>query len=216
MPERADPAMLLSDAREFLSELTENNSRSWFKDNKHAYDARLKRPAERLIAEVARWLEARQPLPVRGKLFRPQRDVRFSEDKTPYHTHLHMLWSLPDGRGWFLGIAVDYASAGAGMMGFDKDPLNRYRDAVAGPEGAELQAIIDAAGWRLNDTALQRVPPPFEADHPREALLRRKGLVAWQDDLDAALSREPVTATQEALSAFDPLVAWLEANVLAR
>jgi uncharacterized protein (DUF2461 family) len=29
------------------------------------------------------------------KVFRIHRDVRFSKDKTPYNTHLHLMWSRP-------------------------------------------------------------------------------------------------------------------------
>ncbi len=209
MADPVDPKDLLTDARRFLAELAENNDRAWFQQNKGRYDSTLKRPAERLLADIGGWLEKQQDAPVRAKLFRPHRDVRFSEDKTPYHTHLHMMWSLQDGRGWMLGIARDYASAGAGIMGFDADGLERWREAVAGADGEALDALLQEAGWRLPEPELKRVPPPYPADHPQGALLRRKGLLAWQDNLDAALEHDPRAALQDSFAAFSPLMAWL-------
>lgn len=82
MPESIDTANLIEDAQSFLAELAQNNTRDWFAEHKIRYAMRLKRPAELLVAQVARWLEDREGQ-IRGKLFRPQRDVRFSKDKTP-------------------------------------------------------------------------------------------------------------------------------------
>ncbi len=206
MVEPVDPSRLLADSRAFLSELAANNSREWFQANKGRYDARLKRPAERLLADVGDWLAGQVGTAPRRKLFRPHRDLRFSEDKTPYHTHLHMMWSLPDGRAWMLGISTDYATAGAGVMQFDGRQLELWRQAVSGPEGANLAALVAQNGWRVDDPALKRVPAPYPADHPQEELLRRKGFVAWQDGLETELSTDPQTALTTRFQAFAPLM----------
>lgn len=209
MPEPIDLTRLMPDARAFLTDLAAHNSRDWFNANKSDYDSYLKRPGEKLLADVARWYENSHGTSVRTKLFRPHRDVRFSEDKTPYHTHLHMMWSLPDGRAWMLGISPDYATFGAGIMGFQPEQLDRYRAAVAGPEGEALAEMIAAHDWRIDPPALKRVPAPYPADHIREELLRHKGLVAWHDDLETALSTDPEGLLRGEFEDRSPLMDWL-------
>lgn len=102
-PEIAMPdpfARLITDARTFLGELAQNNTRDWFAVHKARYDGTLKAPALLLLDQVAHDLGPQTTQGLGVKLFRPYRNVRFSRDKTPYHTHLHMMWTLgAKGRG---------------------------------------------------------------------------------------------------------------------
>ncbi|WP_412555020.1 DUF2461 domain-containing protein [Shimia sp. MIT1388] len=180
----SDPfAILISDSRAFLNSLADNNTKDWFNENKPTYEALLKAPALALLDTMAASLEKQTGQVPSTKLFRPHRDVRFSKDKTPYHLHLHMLWSTPP-VGYFFGIGRDYLSVGGGIMGFDKDRLTHWRAAVDGPKGAQLfDAIADlqAQGARMDDPELKRVPAPFDKDHPQAALLKRKSCTVWFD-----------------------------------
>lgn len=196
-----DMSDLLPNARAFLRDLTENNSRDWFNANRNRYDSEIKRPTERLADAVTSWLASRYGAAPRSKLFRPHRDVRFSDDKTPYTTHLHVMWSLPDGRAWYLGIAADYATAGAGIMQFERHQIDQWRAAMDGPLGEEAAAFLSGP-WRVDPPALKTVPAPYPQDHPQADLLRRKGLVAWADDLDEELTANPLAALQ---NTFDEL-----------
>ena len=187
---------LVPQARQFLSDLSENNTREWFTSNKARYETDLKQPALALLDIVSADLEKRTGAQVSTKLFRPHRDVRFSKDKTPYHTHLHMLWTA-GGIGWFCGIAPSYVSTGAGVFGFDKQALIRWRKAVAAPEGAKISSLISelmAKGARLDDPELKRVPAPYDKNHPRGDLLRRKGLAVWFDITESAIEKDGLTA----------------------
>lgn len=209
MADPVDLSQLLPDTRDFLRDLEENNNRPWFQANKARYDSALKRPSEKLLAQIATWLgETRGTVP-RTKLFRPHRDVRFTEDKTPYHTHLHMMWSLPDGRAWVLGISTSYATAGGGLMHFDDTQLDRWRTAVVTPRGDELTDIVRAAGWRVDAPVLKRPPPPYPADHPQQELLRHKGFVAWRDNLEDGLAADPEETLRTVFTEFVPLMDWL-------
>lgn len=180
----ADPfATLISDSRTFLTTLADNNSKDWFAENKATYETNLKSPALALLDTVAATLEKQTGQVPSTKLFRPHRDVRFSKDKTPYHLHLHMLWSTPP-TGYFFGIGRDYLSVGAGIMGLDKDKLTRWRAAVDSPEGAKIATALDdlqASDARIDMAELKRVPAPFDKDHPRAELLKRKSCTVWFD-----------------------------------
>jgi uncharacterized protein (DUF2461 family) len=97
------------------------------------YRDEIKKPAE-LDGRPFR----RRPRPATGKphvpkVFRIHRDVRFSKDKTPYNTHLHLLWSRRRGGerpAWFFGASPDYLTFGMGVMGLEKDTLTRFRQMI--------------------------------------------------------------------------------------
>lgn len=179
---------LVPDTRAFLCELEGNNARDWFLANKPRYESQLKKPAEALLDLLSADLQKLTGHPVKPKLFRLNRDVRFSKDKTPYHLHLHLLWTTDGGGrqpiGWFLGISQSYISVGAGLMGFDKETLTAWRDAVAGTNGPEFEeemAALMSKGFRIGEPELKRVPAPFAKDHPQAEQLKRKSLTAWMD-----------------------------------
>lgn len=203
---------LIPDTRQFLSELATNNNREWFLEHKDRYDSMLKRPAGLLMAQVSADLAKIYECEVQSKLFRPHRDVRFSKDKTPYHEHLHMLWTADLGGiqplGFFFGISPTYISVGAGLMAFDKDTLMSWRAMVDGPLGADLADMVEALmsnGFRVADPELKRVPAPFDRDHPRADLLRRKSLSAWRD-YDEGDVPAPSGALTKTFSDLSPLV----------
>ena len=208
------PAPHIPTVREVLSDLARDNSRPNWERLRPRYEADLKAPALDLLDALAARLSAQGFGPVTTKLFRPYRDVRFSKDKTPYHTHLHMLWSLsegPNAPGLFYGISPDYVSLGCGAMAFDKEGLTRWRAAVDSDAGA-LSRLLDGllgSGHRLGDAHLKRVPAPYPQDHPRADLLRRKGFAVWAD-LDETTDETALWAAAEELL---PVARWIGAHV---
>ena len=76
----------------FLAELTEHNEKAWFDANRSRYEAHYLQPALAFIETLGPRLAAELPDDVRfearinGSLFRINRDIRFSKDKTPYKT----------------------------------------------------------------------------------------------------------------------------------
>lgn len=200
-----DFAQMIPDARDFYIRLAANNSKDWWTDHKSEYETRLKQPALLFLDLIADHLRRDTGQPITTKLFRPHRDVRFSKDKTPYTTHLHMLWSMGDGApGYFLGLSHTYLRIGAGRMGFEKDDLLRYRTAID-TGGALLDAIneVTAKGYAPHEPALKRVPSPYAKDHPNADLLRQKACSYWSD---LAPDTDDLTAaTKSAFADLKPL-----------
>lgn len=192
---------LIPDARAFFARLQDNNTRDWFADHKAEYESSLKRPATHLLDVISADLTRLTSTPPKSKLFRIHRDLRFSKDKTPYNTHLHLAWSTKIGaqtgnaprNGWFLGISPDYVRIGGGLMMLDKTALPVWRDAVAGDTGARLSDQINALladGFHMDPPALKRVPAPYDKSHIRGHLLRRKSITLW---CDVALPMNDIT-----------------------
>ena len=188
---------LIAKAQGFLAELAQNNTKAWWQENKATYDNCLKQPALALLDSLTPALHDLTGLPVSTKLFRPHRDVRFSKDKTPYHTHLHMLWQpkadAPQSPVFFFGISPSYVTAGAGLMGLDKPVLQNWRqmldldtDRMMG-----MTQTLETAGYRFREPELKRVPPPFASDHRAARFLRMKAVVASGDvSTSGALQQE--------------------------
>lgn len=206
--------MLGPETQEFLRDLAANNSREWFGAQKSRYETVLKDPAKRFSSEIADRLSARYHVPVAAKIYRIHRDLRFAKDKTPYNTHLHVGFADPaTGAAWMVGLDVKGLALGYGSFGFDKPGLERWREAVSGPAGADLGNRLDAlcrAGGRVDAPELKRVPSPWPQDHPQAGLLRRKGLAAWIDlPTEDAYGPDAPARLVDRLAAFDPLRDWL-------
>ncbi len=174
---------LIPEARAFLGELARNNRREWFHAHKAQYEAQLAHPARLLLEQIAAGLSPLAGGAVSSKLFRPQRDLRFTKDKTPYHTHLHLLWTSPDGGLWMFGISPEYVVCGIGRMRFSKEELAAWRENL--PErGPALLAELEQLqkeGARLSQPELKRPAPPIGAESPLADLARRKSLNVWMD-----------------------------------
>lgn len=212
-------AQLIPDAQAYLAELAQNNNRDWFTTHKARYEDQLRTPALRLLDEVAQAISSRSGRQVSTKLFRPQRDVRFSADKTPYKTHLHMLWMLDgtpaktagEGCALFFGIDLDTCTSGGGIMQFNKSQIPRWRRAMDGEAGDEAAALVDILalkGFAPHAPELQRTPAPYGKAHPHGDLLRRKSLSFWHQ-MDAVEQAQPMAALMSAQMTLEPAFSLL-------
>jgi len=213
------PFLGFPETQGFLRELRANNERAWFNAHKADYERVFKAPAEAFVAELRPRLEALAGVPLGGKLFRIHRDVRFSKDKSPYNTHLHLGFQHqraggePRRRGGFyFGLDPEILTLGVGAFDFGPADLERYRKAVADDAwGGDLAELVTGLGARQHDADLKRVPAPYPADHPRAEFLKRKGLNIWRDIDDPALVASPelVDAVLAHFTALDAVNVWL-------
>ncbi|WP_299154636.1 DUF2461 domain-containing protein [uncultured Tateyamaria sp.] len=177
---------MVDEALTFFAKLDKNNSKDWFEPHKAHYKDAIAAPAGFLANLVAEDIARLTGKPHSPKVFRIYRDVRFSKDKTPLNTHLHVMWSPADkdalAPSWFWGLSPDYFIVGMGVMGLQGDSLTRYR-AFVDTWGDRLQGVLDGAEQSINaqisdwgPSPLKRVPKPYSPGHPHGALLKRKAL----------------------------------------
>ena len=196
-------------ALEFYEGLETDNSKAYWTSHKAVYQEHVLRPMEELLEDLV-------PEFGPSKIFRPYRDIRFSNDKTPYKTHI----GATVGDSCYVQLSVEGLGAGAGMWEMNPEQLARYRDAVAGDRaGAELEEIvaeIEKAGITVHGHgALKSAPRGYPADHPRITLLRYKGLTAWKQWpvepwLESAAAKDRVVSF---FRTAQPLCSWLTENV---
>ncbi len=166
------------EAFRFYAELEENNNREWWLGHKDVYDAAVKEPLSALLAEL-------EPEFGPARLFRPYRDVRFSQDKSPYKTAQGAFATRQEGVGYYLQVSADGLLVGGGYRSHTPAQLARFRAAAdASGSGGALQEIVAAvadAGFRIEGEKLKTVPRGFDRDHPRAELLKHKTLYTGAD-----------------------------------
>lgn len=200
------------DTLDFLSGLKANNTREWFADNRPVHERSVKKPAQAFSQLMAAELEKLTGAPQNPKIFRINRDVRFSNDKSPYNTHIHMSWTPGSGGegapAFMFGLSTDYCTTGCGVFEFPGPMLDRWRATLAGPGGDEVAGLVEKlakAGCRIDGPALKRPPAGFAADHPLAELSRHKGFAAWCDFETPRAATEPDIA-RHSLARFERLL----------
>lgn len=175
----------------FLRALARNNNRPWFEEHRKDYEAQLKGPFQRLIADLEPDLLAisphyrADPRGNGGSLFRIHRDTRFSNDKTPYKTwggarFFHARSKQVPAPSFYLHVQPGNSFLGGGIWHPEPDVQRRIREfLVDNPAG--WQAVKTPAFRRRYEfwgDTLVRPPRGFPADHPLLEDLKRKDFTA--------------------------------------
>ena len=197
------------DAIDFYDGLEEDNSKTYWQTHKDVYEQAVRLPMEELLAELADQCGA-------GRMFRPNRDVRFSTDKSPYKSNIGATMDS----GGYVQLSAAGLAAGRGYYMMATDQLQRYREAVAaeatGTDLAQTAALVRRAGIELTaHDRLKTVPRGYPKDHPRLDLLCLKGLVAWKQWPVAAWLATPKAKSRlaEFFLQTESLQDWLHTHV---
>lgn len=172
----------------FLSNLSVNNNREWFLENKKAYES-YKKDYLILVAQILDQMKAIDPtlikLEVKDCVFRINRDIRFSKDKTPYKTHLG-IW-LSSGQksenksGYYLHISPETCFVAGGIHSPEAADLKKLRREIAFFHD-ELEEILSAAEFKKyypeldKESSLKSAPKDYDKDHPAIAYLKLRSL----------------------------------------
>ncbi|MGH8976518.1 MAG: DUF2461 domain-containing protein [Acidimicrobiia bacterium] len=202
-----------SRAIDFYAGLEADNSRNYWLAHKAVYDADVKAPFLALGDTVAREFG---PL----RLFRPNRDTRFAKDKSPYKTAAAAVTEGPGGTHYYVQISAEGLYVGAGYYHLMPDQLERYRAAVADDRsGPALEKVLADLQRNRYETAsadaLKTAPRGYPKDHPRVALLRRKGLHAGRQFAPAKWLSTKAAADRivEVWRGTKPMNRWLDKHV---
>lgn len=200
-------------ALEFYVGLEADNSKAYWQSHRAIYDEGVKAPFLELSSVVENEFGTLH-------VFRPNRDTRFSKDKTPYKTSAAAVTESEGGASYYLQISAEGLYVGSGYYHLESDQLQRFRDAVADSRtGPKLASAVDALRAKKYEVAaraaLKRAPRGIDPDHPRVELLRMKGIHVgrpfgaprWLHTPGA--SERVVAAWRDAA----PVNRWLDRNV---
>ena len=173
----------------FLKELRENNNREWFMANKSRYDALHKEYigiVEKLIAGISIFDPEIAGLDAKSCVYRIYRDIRFSNDKTPYKTHFGAYMTGFGGRtspygGYYLHIEPDNSLTSGGvwcptpamLKSLRRDIYENMEEFINIIENKEFKKVYK----RLEGESLKRIPDGFPKDYPYDYILKHKSFI---------------------------------------
>ena len=214
----------------FLRRLKKNNKREWFQPRKELFEQSVKTPMVGLVesvnSELAKFAPDYIVEPAKA-IYRIYRDTRFSNDKTPYKTHIAAsFWrhgmAKHAGAGFYFSVAPDEIEIAGGVYMPGPEELLALRSHIA--ENADrLRRLVKARGLvrlmgELKGDTLSRVPKGFAPDHPAADLIRMKQWLYYVTDMEPALAKTRKIATDivERFRAMEPVISFLDEPLKSR
>jgi uncharacterized protein (TIGR02453 family) len=167
-------------AIDFLKDLTANNNKLWFDDNRNRYE-NVKKDMRSFFTSIFEALKKSDDLE-EMKIFRINRDIRFSKDKTPYKNHIsvHYQRRKPQLRGgYYLHIEPGNKSfLAGGFWAPSKEDMLRIRQEFE-TDAEPMRRIIDVPAFKkvfgvVQGEKLSSAPKGFDKTHPNIDLIRHK------------------------------------------
>lgn len=132
-------AFFSKDYVDFFKELKKNNNKEWFDENRKRYEKNVKRPFNEFVTQLIAMINSDDPtITVQAKdcIFRINRDIRFSKDKTPYKERMSAAiarggkkdYTTP---GFYFELRTDGIGIYGGVWGAEKDQLMQIRHYIA-------------------------------------------------------------------------------------
>lgn len=202
---------------DFFTDLEVTNTKTFWQENKNRWEHDVRTPMRSLLADLSDEFG-------QLRMFRPNRDVRFSTDKSPYK-----LWTgatsesqAVGGLGYYLEVSATRIVTGYGAMLMTSDQLRCFRAAIddeaTGSEFEELSGSLAAQSLPVSAGAeepLKTAPRGYSAEHPRIRYLRWKGAAIVQEwpKADWTHTCRARDAIRGVWRGAEPLKAWLETHV---
>lgn len=209
---------------QFLSGLKENNTREWFYDNKKAYELAKKDVMEfanAFLQEFSKIDTSLEHLQAKDCLFRINRDVRFSNDKSPYKTNFGISMNKGGKKafqaGYYINIQPDGCFVGGGIYMPQNEDLKKIREEIDYNYDT-FSAIVTATEFsnyygKLSveeNLVLKRPPKGYDEANPAIEFLKLKSFTAIRSYADtAAQSSDFLQECVKGMKILKPLVDFL-------
>lgn len=209
--------MLQSSTIKFLKDLKKNNNKPWFDANRKRYED-AKKDFENFIQTVidkhSKKDKTIASLTAKECLFRINRDIRFSKDKSPYKTNFGA--SINNGgkksmlAGYYFHLEPGSCFVGGGIYQPFPENLKKVRQEID-YNFNDFKKIIGSRKFKTfygdldksNEFMLSRVPKGFEPDNPAAEYLKLKSYIAFVNVDDKDLVSD--TLMKKTLAAFEIL-----------
>ena len=165
---------------EFLKQLAQNNNKAWFDENRPRYE-KVKKSIRGSFDRVFTMLKTHDDVD-HMQVFRINRDIRFSADKTPYKNHMsvHFRRRKPELRGgYYLHIEPNNKSfIAGGFWAPSKEDMLRIRQEFE-LDAAPMRKIMAQQSFQkvfgsVQGESLSTAPKGFDKSHADIDLIRMK------------------------------------------
>ena len=189
----------------FIKDLTENNNREWFQENKPRYEVARKEfteLTEKLIRGIGEFDPEVRYLEPKECMFRIYRDVRFSPDKSPYKRHFGTYIAKCGGHksrysGYYIHLEPGNCMVSGGIWCANSDEIKRMREMID-LEYEELREIMNKPefvkyfhGEMVGfEPPLKKMPRGYTEDNPAAEWLKLKQFLVCHRFDDNVLERK--------------------------
>ncbi|MEZ5285787.1 MAG: DUF2461 domain-containing protein [Vicinamibacterales bacterium] len=212
----------------FLRALARNNDRAWFHAHRDQYERDVRTPVAAIVERLAADFPAFAPdmmADPKVSLFRPWRDTRFSEDKSPLKTNVaavfpHRRLGRMNGAAFYFEVTPKWVWIGGGAYAPDAGQLHAIRKHIAA-NLPRVERILSTPAMKrlggLQGDTISRVPRGWPKDHPAADYLVHKQFLGFREE-PAAFAARPDFYRQlvSTLKALAPLVAFLNEPLVDR
>jgi len=204
---------------EFLEKLKHNNNKEWFNTHRSEYlysKTNFENFVQSLINEITKFEPIMKGLEVKSCVFRINRDVRFSNDKSPYKTNMGA-FMVRGGKkngdkyaGYYFHIEPGKSMLAGGAYIPPAPWLTAIREKI-NDEPEKLLLIINNPDFRkhfgqLEGEKLIKAPKGYSPDHKFIELLKYKSYLAMKELPDRmVISNDFFQNTVEIFKAMKPL-----------
>lgn len=216
--------MLQSTTLKFLKDLKKNNNKPWFDKNRKVYEEAKADFAgffQTIINQHGKKDSSVKNLLAKDCMFRINRDVRFSKDKSPYKDNMGAYMSRGGKKsvfaGYYFHCQPGRCFVGGGLWMPMPPELNKVRQEID-YNFNEFKKIIGSKKFksvygdlsRDSEYVLTRLPKGYETDNPAAEYLKLKSFVAIATlkDIDIT-SKDLVKKTVAAFEALQPLIEFI-------
>ena len=175
---------------DFLAKLEVYNDRNWFNEHKNEYNeayAEFRKFVNALIPPLSELDPSIGTVSAEECMFRIYRDIRFSNDKTPYKTHFSA-FIANGGRktrlaGYYIHVQPDRSFLAGGIYMPDPAALESIRNTIYHRPG-EIRKILDDKTFKKHfneishEDKLKNPPKGYPKDFEEIELLKNKHFIA--------------------------------------
>ena len=197
----------------FFQGLQADNSREYWLAHKAVFESDVADPLRNLAAALGDEFGT-------VKVYRPNRDLRFTADRRPYQEQARLGASSNDSAGGlFLQVSVDGLFLGGGCFHLASDQVDRWRiavadDAVAADLLRTIESLLAAGFPLLEGDSMTGTPRGWSKDHPRIGLIRRRNLAVGRFfEPDVLYSKALLDIVRHGWSVSERWLAWLDEHI---
>jgi uncharacterized protein (TIGR02453 family) len=213
---------------QFLRDLKKNNDRDWFQSRKAVYEECVQRPMTELVLALGEDFERFAPSYLtdpKKAIYRIYRDTRFSNDKTPYKTHIaasfnHKALAKHAAAGFYFHLSPAEILMGGGVYMPGPGELLAIRRHISA-DPAAYDKLTKARSFKsyfgeVTGEKLSRPPKGFAADDPAVETLKQKQFLAGANlDPELALTPKLLPELRKRFEALTPFIEHLNQPLLS-
>jgi len=198
-------AWFTADYNTFFKDLARSNNKEWFDANRKRYEQSVKEPFAAFVLELIKRVHALDKqvhIEPKDAIYRINRDIRFSKDKTPYKLSCSAIISAGGRKdqsapGMYFALGPEHVAIYGGRYQPEADELRLIRQRIAGNRRQFKALREDKTFVKLFGTIEGErnkvLPAELKAAAEKEPLLYNKQFY-WAAELPAKLVTEPKLA----------------------